>query len=145
MSDITPLEEEINSRFIASYNMLKALRRVSKKGDFCESLGLRREYFSRYERNELAVPDEAINALSSKYQISKEWLLYNKGEMTTSERATQYAQAGRDIGTQAGRDVHHSNKESDCEQKLASALREIELLKERIKDKEQMIELLLRR
>jgi transcriptional regulator with XRE-family HTH domain len=79
--------------------------------------------------------------------VNTDWLLSGEGSMLGGKsNATQYAQAGRDIGTQAGRDVHHSNnKESDCEQRLAAALRENELLKERIKDKEQMIELLMRR
>jgi transcriptional regulator with XRE-family HTH domain len=77
--------------------------------------------------------------------VRAEWLLTGKGDMyQTGSNATQHAQAGRDIGTQAGRDVHHSNN-SDCEQKLSAALREIELLKERIKDKEEMIELLRKR
>jgi transcriptional regulator with XRE-family HTH domain len=77
-------------------------------------------------------------ALSQVLGISPEWLLHGQ------EQKGQHAQAGRDIGIQAGRDVTQGNG-SDCEQKLAAALREIELLRERIKDKEQLIELLMRR
>jgi transcriptional regulator with XRE-family HTH domain len=71
--------------------------------------------------------------------VSPEWLLHGQ-----EQRGGQHAHAGRDIGVQAGRDVSQGSA-SDCEQKLAAALREIELLRERIKDKEQLIELLLKR
>jgi transcriptional regulator with XRE-family HTH domain len=77
--------------------------------------------------------------------VNTDWLLSGEGSMLGGKsKATQHAVAGRDIGVQAGRDVTHASN-NDCEQKLSAALREIELLKERIKDKEQMIELLLRR
>jgi transcriptional regulator with XRE-family HTH domain len=98
------------------------------------------------EKGETSSPNAMLlERIASELQVNLRWLLTGEGSMLSEPKATQHAQAGRDIGTQAGRDVHHSNNNSDCEQKLAAALREIELLKERIKDKEQMIELLLRR
>jgi transcriptional regulator with XRE-family HTH domain len=78
--------------------------------------------------------------------VRAEWLLTGKGDMyQTGRQATQHAVAGRDIGVQAGRDVTHHQKDNDLANELAACKRENELLKERIKDKEQMIELLLKR
>jgi transcriptional regulator with XRE-family HTH domain len=139
------MQDTVTHRFIEAFERLRDLNKVGSQKEFADLMGFPEQYFSGLRAGSRKAGSKLINKLVMFYGVSLSYLMTGQGPMFAEEsKATQHAVAGRDIGTQAGRDVHHSNN-SECEQKLAAALRENELLKERIKDKEQMIELLMRR
>jgi transcriptional regulator with XRE-family HTH domain len=139
------MQDAVTQRFIDTFEKLRELNKVSSQKEFADLMGFPEQYFSGLRAGSRKAGSKLINKLVMLFGVSLHYLMTGQGAMFSEEgKATQHAHAGRDIGIQAGRDVTQGHG-SDCEQKLAAALREIELLRERIKDKEQLIELLMRR
>jgi transcriptional regulator with XRE-family HTH domain len=79
--------------------------------------------------------------LSQVLGVSLEWLLNGEGNMFKGEtKSEQYPNAEQDV-IQVEKITQNRN---DCERKLEVALKEIEHLNVRLKDKEQLIALLMK-
>lgn len=72
---------EISLRFIETYRHLYALKKVSTKRDFCNEVGLYPQNFSLMEKGRIGCTLENMYNLASKFGVSIEWLVLNKGEM----------------------------------------------------------------
>lgn len=74
-------EKEVNARFIKCYHILVSENKVKTKKEFMQSLGKREQVFTRFANNEAKMSISILDLLSSKFAVSKHWVLTGEGEM----------------------------------------------------------------
>lgn len=143
MDELSETDKAINVRFIAAYEGLKELRIIRDKGDFSDILEMPREYFSKFKNLKRPIPDKYLESLSNKFNISIQWLTTgvgknpfegeNKGNIVSGNKIKGSGNA-LGINSQAGA--------GDLQSEIERLRMENEHLKQRLKDKEEMIDLL---
>ena len=74
------IRNEIAQRFLRAYRLLYAEGLVENKKEFCEKTGLLQQNFSVIEQGRAACRLEHIYNLCSRFNVSLDWLFFEKGD-----------------------------------------------------------------
>lgn len=156
------LSGAVNQRFVAAYRLLSDNNNLTSLKDFCQKVGIPYSNWSKFERGERHVDLSNIINMTTAYRVSLDYLLYGQGEAFDSANKGS-TQSGMGNIQQAGTgnkqkimpgaaDTGHTTsptateeltaKLSQCEQEKVSLARELEVTRELVRAKDDMILLL---
>jgi hypothetical protein len=146
MADLTDYEKEVNARFLEVYRYLKEEGRVKNKSDFSKIIDMPKEYMSHAEQNKRAIPSHFIIRLYKNLDINDKWMTKGEGTMFKNPslaaiNANKSKSTGNTVSI-GGYPSQASGSTPDLVQENEKLKLEVEFLKQRLKDKEEMIELL---
>lgn len=75
------LIQDVSQRFIEAYNSISRRPNGPNKKEFCEAVGISASNWSKYERGERPIDLTSIVAMTSRYNVASDYLLFGRGEM----------------------------------------------------------------
>lgn len=153
------LVHDVSQRFIEAYNAISRRPNGPNKKEFCEAVSISASNWSKYERGERPIDLTSIVAMTSRYSVASDYLLFGRGEMflpkSESSSTTQsgdFNQAGtgntqkikgdkNNVQNNSGDHAKITNnvKLENCKRDLATAEKELQHLRDKLAASEALV------
>jgi transcriptional regulator with XRE-family HTH domain len=153
------LIHDVSQRFIEAYNAISRRPNGPNKKEFCEAVGISASNWSKYERGERPIDLTSIVAMTSRYNVASDYLLFGRGEIFSPKNDasgttqtgnfnqagtgnTQKVKGNRNNVQAANGDhanITNNVKLEDCKRDLAASEKEVEHLRAQLAAAESLV------